>query len=193
VEAQKTGLSRPCAPDEMTDQPLFAKRIPFTQLVLSQHNAHRDRLVSTLYPGLQHYHNMMVLAAGIVGIVVPALHTQGPALINSWFLKRTAISMGILIVLGAIISGVSRWIAIRIISLLEHEFAGEMDAIRSGDDEESISAALDARNNDPANTIAKQAMAWYRGTVWLGAIGDFFFYGAFVWGVLYLIRGFIRS
>lgn len=166
--------------------PLFARRLPLLQHLQSQDQMVLDYVTDSFFPGLAHYHQMMTLAAGVAGVVVPVLHSQ-PTMINQWFLRRAAICMGVTIAIGVLIVFVSRWVHVALMHGFSRRLAlREMLLGETPDDEVEVARALQKATDDTAPRLKKfrQVLPW-------GVVGDLLFYGSFLRGVAYLIEGFV--
>lgn len=173
-------------------RPLFGARLPFLQFLHQNHATLREATQGATYAtyrALGHYHQMMVLAAGIAGVVVPVIYTQDRVPIDPRLLRWTAICMGTTVVVGTLIVIVARWLLIWISQRLEYSFVAVNQAVGEvEDDEPAIARAI-----DEARRPFKFPEWFQPSIVVLGAIGDVLFYGSFLTGIGFLIAGFVRS
>jgi hypothetical protein len=168
--------------------PLFGDRIPFAQLINQERQEAVRRAHDGLYHALGHYQQMMLLEAAIIGLVIPVLYAQGPALVNPWFLRRAVAWLGVSMFVGVLIAGVSKWAMVFITARLQEQFARQDEAIGAGDDESSVAASLRAAN-DAFKPEARKLLR----LAYSGIIGDVLFYGPFLAGLYYLLSGFLRA
>ena len=168
--------------------PLFGMRIPFAQLIGQERQFALQRAHEGLYQWLGHYQQMMLLEAGIIGVVIPLLYAQGPALVNPWFLRRAVAWLGFSLFVGVLISGISKWAVVFILGRLQLQFAKQDQAIAEGDDEASISAGLQEINAAFRPEARKLLLLTYS-----SVLGDLLFYLPFLAGLYYLLRGFFRT
>ncbi len=180
VEPNKTKNQEP-------SQSLFALRMPFMQALITERESIRNRAYAAIYPILTHYHNVNLLAAGIAGIVVPILSTQGSALINPWFLTRVAVCMGLTIFVGVLACAYLRFTSGLYLRELELRFHSENYALANAENtEQAINYALQVVNTVHAG---KRERAEFR--IGLIVFFDIGFYGIFLRGIVYLIEGFV--
>ncbi len=164
---------------------LFYRRIPYMQLLADEQRSALDWMKTAQTTGLTHYHQMMLLSAGSLGVVIPILATQRPAVLIPLFAKRAAVAFGANIFLGAVIQGVGRWLMVITTTRIAEHFGRVNVAVwEAPDDEDAIREAVHraAAQFDPA------ALGWITK---LGGIGDVLFYSAFLFGVGFLMAGFI--
>src|SRR5438132_10156680 len=100
--------------------PLFAKRLPLIQMLADERRSIFESTSTGLHQGLSHYHQFMVLEAGIAGVVIPLVHSQ-PGLADPLFLRKAVFSMGGSIAVGILIAAVSRWFSVyTLFTVAEH-------------------------------------------------------------------------
>ncbi len=168
--------------------PLFGDRIPFIQLINQERQDAIRHMHDGLYHWLGHYQQMMLLEAGIVGVVIPLLYAQGPTLVNPWFLRRAVAWLGFSLLIGVLITGVSKWAMVFIMARLQQHVARQNEAIGAGEDEAAIASGLQEVNEAFKPQAHRLLLLAYS-----GVIGDVLFYGPFLVGLYYLLSGFLRA
>ncbi len=164
----------------------FADRLPFIQFLVEDRRIVLDRMQQGTFSALEHYHQLMLLEAGIIGVVIPILHAQGPAFINPWFLNRAVIYLGVSMMIGILIAAVSRWTLVYLSFLVHKHYGAQNDLLAAAQDEAGARNAMSA--SEAAFTPKAERL---RKVLIAGAIGDVLFYGGFLRGVAYVIEGFV--
>jgi hypothetical protein len=164
----------------------FADRLPFVQLITEDRRVTLERMHQGTFSSLDHYQQLMVLEAGIIGVVIPILHAQGPGFANPWFLKRAVIWLGGSMMIGILISAVSRWTLVMVTLMVQNHYAIQNTLIGDAVDEDGARAALNKADSEYAPKAER-----LRRVLYAGAIGDLLFYGTFLRGVAYVVQGFV--
>jgi hypothetical protein len=167
-------------------EPLFARRIPLTELILKERQFAMEAAHRGVYQWLTHYHQMMVLEAAIAGVVIPILYSQGPGLVNPWFLRRALLWFGVSLFVGVLIVSVSKWVTVFIIARLQRQYARQDEAIAAGVDESEALAAV----NEAFRPEARRLQLL---TYTTGILGDAVFYGGFLGGLYCLLQGLVQG
>jgi hypothetical protein len=174
--------------DAGSNDPWFAERLPLLQLVMDETQHTVPRVHEGLYHWLAHYHQVMLLAAGIVGVVVPLLYAQGSKLIDPWYLRWSVLCFGVSMLLGVLISFVSKWTLTFVMEMVQRHVSALYGAIWGAVDEASALANLHAVAEEYQPKGARILRL-----VRAGAVGDLFFYGTFLAGIAFLMSGFTAS
>ncbi len=164
----------------------FAERLPFLQSLSEERTAMVDRMHQGTFSSLEHYQQVMLLEAGIIGVVIPILHTQGAAFVNPWFLTRAVIWIGISMMTGILIAGVSRWTLVYLNTVVYKHFAHQHELLAAAEDEDGAREAIAA-----SATVYEPTARRLRKILYAGVIGDVVFYGGLLRGVAYVVEAFI--
>jgi hypothetical protein len=163
---------------------------PF-QIFQSVHQEHQttvDRVLKTFADGLDHYHKMLVLVAGMAGFVVPLLASQR-TFVNTVVLRHATIWLCAAIFVGVVEVAVGRWLFVYELRVMYAEFRRQTQLLGAagGDQHKLTQAGIDIE----AGAVPFQHKL-ARVTA-LAALGDILFYGAILGGIIEIARAVMKG
>lgn len=146
-----------------------------------------DTLMRSFESWTAQHHRMVLLAVGVLGFVIPFLASREPV-VHPWFLRAAMISFGIAAIIGVVVAfGVRYWMQ-WIASLAGKTSARLIELAGTRGDAPDFGEVKQRFEEAEVALTAAYRRSW---VLYLPV--DVMFYGAFVLGAYFLLRGLIEG
>jgi hypothetical protein len=140
-----------------------------------------DRMLKAFADQMDHYHKMLALPAAMAGLVVPLLASQRQ-FVNIVVLGHATIWLCAAVVVGVLELAIGRWLFAYQMNMTTAEFRRQMKPFgdAAGDVDKFVALADFELPDTFKKTLSRMK--------WLAGLGDLFFYGSILGGIIEIAR-----
>jgi len=151
------------------------------------HEHATDTLLRSFEAWTAQHHRMVLLAVGVLGFVIPFLASREPV-VHPWFLRAAMISFGTAAIIGVVVAfGLRYWMQ-WMSTLVGNATSRLMELAGTPGDAPNLVEVRQRFEAAEARLSAAHRRSW---TLYFPV--DFTFYGAFVLGAYFLLRGLVEG